>query len=143
MAGQYGCHLELMYGCLYLFDKDIALFIWAYQPIWHNSIGSIKSMSWPMVDRGSAQEIVSIFTIPYGDTHFSFNYNRLEAFYTLWFVSYWVFLFRSSDAGPMDDRSPCKGKVAISGTFAKKNSGCRDYFNLHNEKIYTAVQNLG
>jgi len=37
-------------------------------------------------------------------------------------------VFRSSDAGPMDDRSPCKGKVAISGMFPDKDSDSLDCF---------------
>lgn len=31
---------------------------------------------------------------------------------------------RSSDAGPMDDRLPCKGKVAISGKSGLVENGC-------------------
>uniref|UniRef100_A0A671RG27 Rhotekin-like n=1 Tax=Sinocyclocheilus anshuiensis TaxID=1608454 RepID=A0A671RG27_9TELE len=42
---------------------------------------------------------------------------------------------RSSDAGPMDDRSPCKGKVAISGMFTEKNSG-----KLHRCAVFCLLQ---
>lgn len=50
-----------------------------------------------------------------------------------------MFVNRSSDAGPMDDRSPCKGKVAISGMLIVNSEALHDSFILHNG-IYLCAQ---